>query len=254
MWFLGIQTQVFTIMLKMLYKVTIYLCLKYTISPIPLIFIEYNFSILFQVIVPPISSSHVLYTLPQIHSFMFCKYNSYTHINVYVCKFINTACWDNLVFSNDILDLASLSGAAPWRRLILPFTSAIKPVALLWVKPCEILLMHTGVSAGVVNFRSFLCNHMVENFWVALSTTYRRHYLTADPIPLALRIFLPFFQDVPWNLGVRMGFQLDKLELGFPRPAFSATWLIVAFCLLHKSFLCELYVKLHLSVGMRISI
>lgn len=172
---------------------------------------------------PPISSSHVLSTPPQIHSSMFCKYNSYTHINVYVCKFINTACWDNLVVSTDILGLASLSGAAPWRRLILPFTSAMKPVALLWVKPCEILLMHTGVSAGVVNFRSCLCNHMVEISWAELFTTYRRHYLTTDPIPLALMIFLLFFQDVPWDLGVGDGFKLYKLGLGSPRLAFSET-------------------------------
>lgn len=147
------------------------------------------YTILPYILFPPISSSHVLSTPPQIHSFMFCKYNSYTHINVYVCKFINTACWDNLVFSTDILGLASLSGAAPWKRLILPFTSAIKPVALLWVKRCEILLMHSGVPAGVVNFRSCLCNHMVEISWVELSTTYRRHYLTADRIPLLLGFF-----------------------------------------------------------------
>lgn len=158
------------------------------------------------------------------------------------------------MFSVDILGLTSLSGAGPWRRLILPFTSAIKPVALLWVKPCEISLMYTGMSAGVVNFRSCLCNHMVEISWVELPSTYRSHYLTTNPIPLAFRIVLPLFQDVPWNLGVGMGFKIYKLGLGSPWPAFSATWLIAAFCLLHKSFLCELYVKLHLPVGMRIRI
>lgn len=36
------------------------------------------------ILFPSISSFHVLSTPPQIHSFTFCKYNSYKDINVYV--------------------------------------------------------------------------------------------------------------------------------------------------------------------------
>lgn len=50
------------------------------------------YTILFYTLFPPISSSCVLATPPQIHSFMFCKYNSYTHTNVFVCKCINSTC------------------------------------------------------------------------------------------------------------------------------------------------------------------
>lgn len=164
------------------------------------------YTILPHLLFPPINSSCVLPTPFHIHGFIFCNYNSYIHICVYVYKFINTPCWDHLVFRADIFGLASLSRTGPWRRLILPLISAIKPVAvLLWVKPCEIFLCRLACQL-VFSFLSPVCATIWLRFpgW-SFPITLRRHYLTAGPIPLALRSFLPSLPGCSLGLRYRDG-------------------------------------------------